>query len=892
MDKNLLQKAKAPMIALILFNLFAFNMIAKAQNTFGGGSGTYMDPYIISTTDHWIELASSVNAVSNPSTFFNQYFRLDADLDFNGISFQPVGNCFRWFDGDSIVSPRIFSGKFNGNGHSIKNVTYHSDNDFENGQGVGLFGYAGNAFIQNLTLAGNSTITGYNHVGGIVGKLESNSTVTNCLVEEGVTIAQAPVSSCSGTFGGIVGMCMGTYIFVNNCFSYATVAYTCDEATPNYIVGVGGVVGATGWYNSNPIIEIRNCGSFGQVTGITYVGAICGYRGNGGSVTSCYVGGNCTTGAIGVQGSQYGTDEGIDIKHVCAIFCGKNVGATYHTQGLASCNGKTVYEYNESVRLTLEYTGAPPTGYTIWDAHYEVDGGTLNKDPWYPDYIDHANNRYILRLPSQPKSTITFVSLDLLRDISYEPWVRITVPACLYTGENHTPQPLVIDTKDGASDTLRRNIDYSISAGGDLDPSYCDPGNYSILIEGKGDFRGDALKVFTIFELDPDFSEGSGTETDPYIIRTTEQMDVLAAKVNAGDEKTGVCFRLEADLDYTGKTYTPVGNANYGFRGIFDGNGHTISNVNLNINQDNVGLFGSLGGTVKNLTFDNSNIQNSGRFIGGIAGSCNGGTIKGCIVTNNVNINGTQNVGGIVGEVTQWGRIDNCLSLAQSIVGSSKVGGIAGDVSSAILTNNYYAGYYNVGGINGNDVTGAVRGYAITSENGITVGLEGSTGLAYGGVVYGGQGQEIVLTLNVGMSNNPLPQCYSISAGILTYNDNGTYTVILPMQNVIIGFLNDLIESNGMHYLLSCDDSHTAILIHSDSYATMEAISVEDFEYQGTQYTVTEIAANAFDGCEHLKWFDCHSNILSIGDHAFRNCDSLEYVGLYEVHTPPTVGEG
>ena len=185
-----------------------------------------------------------------------------------------------------------------------------------------------------------------------------------------------------------------------------------------------------------------------------------------------------------------------------------------------------------------------------------------------------------------------------------------------------------------------------------------------------------------------------------------------------------------------------------------------------------------------------------------------------------------------------------------------------------------------------------MRGYAITSENGITVGLEGSTGLAYGGVVYGGQGQEIVLTLNVGMSNNPLPQCYSISAGILTYNDNGTYTVILPMQNVIIGFLNDLIESNGMHYLLSCDDSHTAILIHSDSYATIDAASVEDFEYQGTQYTVIEIADNAFDGCEHLKWFDCHSNILSIGDHAFRNCDSLEYLGLYHTDTPPTVGTG
>ena len=133
---------------------------------------------------------------------------------------------------------------------------------------------------------------------------------------------------------------------------------------------------------------------------------------------------------------------------------------------LASCNGRNVYDYNTRVELKLEYTGAPPTGYAIWDAHYEVDDGTLYKDPRYPDYIDYASNRYILRLPSQPKSTITFVSLDLLRDISYEPWVSITVPGCPYTGENHTPQPLVIDTKDGASDTLRRNIDYLIYAGG------------------------------------------------------------------------------------------------------------------------------------------------------------------------------------------------------------------------------------------------------------------------------------------------------------------------------------------------------------------------------------------------------------------------------------------
>lgn len=433
-------KTKTKRAAALLLMLAQFApLAARAQTAFGGGSGTYTDPYIISTTDHWIELANSVNAVVNPNTFFNQFFRLDADLDFNGINFQPVGNSFRWTyhgdNGDSIVSSRIFRGYFNGNGHSIKNVTYHGDNDFEDGQGVGLFGYVENATIKNLTLAGNSTITGCNMVGGIVGTLGRNSTVSNCLVAEGVTIAQAPTSYRLGSFGGIVGSSLGTYSTVANCFSYATVASTCDYINTGInIVGVGGVMGVSG-----PNIFITKCGFFGQVTGITYVGAICGYKEAGSSVTNCYVGGDCTTGAIGVEGSSEGTNDGIYITYVCAIFYGENVGATYYTEGLASCNGRTVYDYNTRVDLKLEYTGTPPTGYNIWDAHYEVDGGTLNKNFMYTDNFEHANNRYILRLPSQPKSTITFVSLDLLRDISYEPWVSITVPACPYTGENQPP---------------------------------------------------------------------------------------------------------------------------------------------------------------------------------------------------------------------------------------------------------------------------------------------------------------------------------------------------------------------------------------------------------------------------------------------------------------------
>ncbi len=85
----------------------------------------------------------------------------------------------------------------------------------------------------------------------------------------------------------------------------------------------------------------------------------------------------------------------------------------------------------------------------------------------------------------------------------------------------------------------------------------------------------------------------------------------------------------------------------------------------------------------------------------------------------------------------------------------------------------------------------------------------------------------------------------------------------------------------------------TATVVHDDSYATLEAVMIdESITVNETDYYVTAIADGAFDGCEHLKWFDCHANLLSIGDHAFRNCDSLNYLGLYQTDTPPTLGEG
>lgn len=101
-----------------------------------------------------------------------------------------------------------------------------------------------------------------------------------------------------------------------------------------------------------------------------------------------------------------------------------------------------------------------------------------------------------------------------------------------------------------------------------------------------------------------------------------------------------------------------------------------------------------------------------------------------------------------------------------------------------------------------------------------------------------------------------------------------------------------MVEMDGLHYQILCGGT-TAKLIRHSSYTDLPSVYLEEsVTYEGTEYPITEIEAGAFDGCEHLKWFDCHANLLYIGDHAFRNCDSLEYLGLYHIDTPPTVGTG
>ena len=98
-----------------------------------------------------------------------------------------------------------------------------------------------------------------------------------------------------------------------------------------------------------------------------------------------------------------------------------------------------------------------------------------------------------------------------------------------------------------------------------------------------------------------DFSDINGTTIT---IHSTDEMTLLAQNVNGGNTYNGYTFLLDTDLVYDGtaNNYTAIGidNTKY-FAGTFDGQGYTISGINISAGGRQ-GLFGSVsGGTIKNL---------------------------------------------------------------------------------------------------------------------------------------------------------------------------------------------------------------------------------------------------------------------------------------------------
>ena len=176
-----------------------------------------------------------------------------------------------------------------------------------------------------------------------------------------------------------------------------------------------------------------------------------------------------------------------------------------------------------------------------------------------------------------------------------------------------------------------------------------------------------------------------------YTVTSADGLMNIAKLVNGG--KTDINITLTADIDLTGKNWTPIGTSfSNKYTGTFDGGGHTIKGLTVTTNDQFVGLFGSIGyaGTVKNVMMEDVQItSNHGSgFAGGVAGFSDG-TIENCSVSGSVS--GTVYVGGVVG--AQWNGSTTGCSSSATVKGTVYVGGVVGQTNGgATLTACYATG--------------------------------------------------------------------------------------------------------------------------------------------------------------------------------------------------------
>jgi hypothetical protein len=225
---------------------------------YGAGGGTPGNPYTIDSIEKFLLLSSTPDD-------WGKSFILTADIDLSGHIFDraPIAP-------DNIPSSQVtsfdgtrFTGSFNGNGHTISNLTIVTE---DGGDYLGLFGCIQNAAIKNLHME-NVSITAFgksNTIGAVAGQM-MNSQLSLCVVSGSITAGDVSAATTVTNVGGLVGYQM--YGLIESCASRVNIS-SGDEG-----LGLGGIVGT--------LVEgtIRHAFSAGAIEGglkTQHVGGLAG----------------------------------------------------------------------------------------------------------------------------------------------------------------------------------------------------------------------------------------------------------------------------------------------------------------------------------------------------------------------------------------------------------------------------------------------------------------------------------------------------------------------------------------------------------------------------------------------------------------------------------------
>ena len=244
------------------------------------------------------------------------------------------------------------------------------------------------------------------------------------------------------------------------------------------------------------------------------------------------------------------------------------------------------------------------------------------------------------------------------------------------------------------------------------------------------------------------------SENNPYLIDTVGKLTYLSDNYTWAADKY---FLQTENLDLNNQPWTPINNvANTNAENrrayFYDGGGHTISNLNVDISSSNyAGLFGVVYAAadnqayIKNVTITSGTVTGS-RYVGAVVGYAYYVDIENCHNTG-VAVQGSSGVGGVAGYVG-YGKVHNSYNNAAVQGSGNSVGGVLGTAWYTSTVNSHntasITGVQQVGGVLGRNTISTISGSYNTGN--VT-----GTGNAVGGIAGYNESGTIVNSYNSGV---------------------------------------------------------------------------------------------------------------------------------------------
>ena len=659
------------------------------------GSGTAVDPYRIETIFHFITFKNPANAstywASGVYTRLDCDINLDPDLVFGAIYDSAViapdtDNSTPGFQGTS------FLGHFDGNGHSIQNVTIviqGADHEF-----LGLFGKIEDGSVKNLSVT-SLDITGNSiwYMGGICGYNDG------ALIQKCYTSGWITDTSSAQFVGGICGYNIRGIIEK----SMARV----NIKTANTSRYIGGLCG----FNNNG--NLRKSYATGAVEGRNYLGGFCGYSNETATIENCY-----STGRITGTGNEVGGFTGGQFPAGSDLFAncfwdvetsgigadGDNRGGAIGKTTLKMYNPatfNTVWNYTTPVWYQPVYrypqlSGMPESGLT---------GAGTNADPFRifdsGDFHEFANPIFAFAHQYWSDGVYTFLSADLDLDPS------------LPGNKTYTTAPVAPDTD--SSETGFQGTPY------------------------LGIFNGQNYSINNM-TIDPNGVETSylglfgqvGSNSDRNAVIKFLGMKNININVSSSWGVGGICGRAY-NANIEGCYTTGIIKGDRGVGGLCGDANQAIfrdcySTADISGTKSCGGFIGYQSGNwaLIETSYAVGSVSAAGQsqkeYFGGFCGRNNyAATIKNCYATGRVTGDTqTSYMGGFCGKNDERSIIENCYSTGRINSGSSNIGGFCG--LNLTWTNPYYnatitGSFWNVntsGMDTGGDETGGTTGKTTT----------------------------------------------------------------------------------------------------------------------------------------------------------------------------------